>query len=278
MSKLAAIAGAAGIVAALAAVLVVPEVREYACTNSGRLCALQEVVVKRSEPTADALHERLRREAESTMLAARVLREAESERRTQEERLADTRRNLAEVEATRKVEEDALARRLAERSRQQNEPPKAGASPHTTATQTEASDLLHYDRIVDHSAAVGVNPTDLIQMRNSGTSEVVTLHANPNAPAYLERRVSLGGGGASLLFAIRGHPRGDFLARVVVAPQVGEQQVIYEKVIVGQRGWYKESLSLAQFKDQTITIRLESHANGWYFEHAAIDYFYVQQQ
>ena len=140
------------------------------------------------------------------------------------------------------------------------------------------ADRIDYDKISDFSGQI--NPTvfknETAEMRQSATGNVLILHPFHDAPAVLEKTVAVNSANTSLEFSVRGHPVGDFLARVVAVSRTGKQDVLYEKTIVGNRGWYVESIDLSRYRGQSVTLRFEAHATGWHFEYVGLDYFFVQ--
>ncbi|MDP1680789.1 MAG: hypothetical protein Q8L39_03320, partial [Burkholderiales bacterium] len=151
----------------------------------------------------------------------------------------------------------------------------------TTSGNARASteDLIEYDRInefLEHNPNPAVIKKEIAEMLKSATGNVLIIHPFRNAPAVLEKTVSVNSTNTSLEFSVRGHPVGDFLARVVVVPRMGQQDVLYVKTIVGKRGWYAESIDLSRYRGQTVTLRFEAHATGWHFEYVGLDYFFVR--
>lgn len=140
-------------------------------------------------------------------------------------------------------------------------------------------DRIEYDRLHDYTpdidAATLQGSTG--EMRSSAYGRVLIIHPFPGGrPAVMERTTYLAGDHASLEFSVRGHPFGDMLVRVWATPEHGRSERIYEQTIVGRNGWYSESVDLARYRGQAVTVRFEVHATGWHFEYAALDAFFIE--
>jgi hypothetical protein len=163
-----------------------------------------------------------------------------------------------------------------------NSPPtqQSTSAPTTTPANARSSteDWIDYDEIsnFENNSPTAIE-NETAGMRQSAVGNILILHPFHTAPAFIEKTVSVNSANTSLEFSVRGHPLGDFLARVVAVPQTGQQKVLYEKTIVGNRGWYAESINLRRYQGQTVTLRFEGHATGWYFEYIGLDYFFIRE-
>jgi len=154
------------------------------------------------------------------------------------------------------------------------------SSPATTSDNAPSStvDRIEYDKISNNwnNNTPAIIENETAEMRRSGSGNVLILHPFQSTPAFIEKTITVGGSNTSLEFSVRGHPVGDFLARVVAVSQSGQQSVLYEKTIVGSHGWYAESIDLGRYRGQSVTLRFEVRATGWHFEYAGLDYFFVR--
>lgn len=139
-------------------------------------------------------------------------------------------------------------------------------------------DRIEYDRIHDYTPQIAArtlqNSTG--EMRSSAFGKILIIHPFPSTPAVMERTAYLAGDHPSLEFSVRGHPRGDMLVRVWATPERGRSARIYDQTIVGRNGWQTESIDLARYRGQTVTVRFEVHATGWHYEYAALDSFFIE--
>ncbi|WP_395749815.1 PVC-type heme-binding CxxCH protein [Prosthecobacter sp.] len=99
-----------------------------------------------------------------------------------------------------------------------------------------------------------------------GRKNVLLIHPFPDkkTPAGFERKFKVEPGKTKLTATVAADDRGDWTAKAVVNGQViKELTVDHEKP-----RWKTIEVDLSKFAGQEITLRLESHANGWNMEFA----------
>ena len=148
---------------------------------------------------------------------------------------------------------------------------------YSTLFECISDDSCHPDglqRIFDHFKS----SMDLFN--SLGQGKVLTMHPySRTRSGTLEYKCRLSNKGlATFHYSLRGHPKGDFVAKLKITDEKGQSHTILDRIISGQDGWYQGSFDLTDFLGQTILIRFEAAANGWSFEYAGIDYFYVLQR
>lgn len=147
---------------------------------------------------------------------------------------------------------------------------------------TETGDFIDYSKL---SECISMNrchfpdlESNIKTFNNLGSGQVLIIHPySRNEPGVMEHKVKLGKKPAMFHFAISGHPRGNFLASIKIIDENQNQTQILNRVLAGSEGWISDEVDLSMFLGQTITIRLEVIANGWRYEYAGVDYFYVLQ-
>ncbi len=99
-----------------------------------------------------------------------------------------------------------------------------------------------------------------------GRSNVLMLHPfeDKKKQAAFEQTFKVQAGKTKLRFAVAADDRGDWLMKVMVNGQaVQELSVDHTKP-----RWKEVAVDLGKYSGQEITVRLETHATGWYFEYA----------
>lgn len=102
------------------------------------------------------------------------------------------------------------------------------------------------------------------------------LYTHPTAqdaePAVIRRTVTLGWGTPALVMGVAGNadPLGDW--RLVVNV---DGQRIGERAVDGS-GWQDLRFDLSAFAGRTVTIAIEVHNSGWWYEYAFFDYIRVE--
>ena len=99
-----------------------------------------------------------------------------------------------------------------------------------------------------------------------GRKNVLLIHPFPDkkTPASFERTFKVEPGKTNLTATVAADDRGDWTAKAVINGQVVKELTVdHEKP-----RWKTISLDLSKFTGQEITLRLESHANGWNMEFA----------
>lgn len=99
-----------------------------------------------------------------------------------------------------------------------------------------------------------------------GKTNVLLMHPFPDkkTPASFERKMKIEAGKTKLKLTVAADDRGDWIVKAMVNGQEVKEAVIdHEKP-----RWKYIEVDLSKFAGQEITIRLESHANGWAYEFA----------
>ncbi|MBL9179422.1 MAG: c-type cytochrome [Verrucomicrobiaceae bacterium] len=99
-----------------------------------------------------------------------------------------------------------------------------------------------------------------------GKTNVLLMHSFPDkkTPASFERKLKIEAGKTKLKLMVAADDRGDWILKAVVNGQEVKEAVINHE----KPRWKDIEVDLSKFTGQEVTIRLESHANGWAYEFA----------